>query len=207
MIRSLICSHPISCLFLAVAIGEQTSFLEWKETNPFASLIRNVVVADKDQLKGTWDVVELIRGDTAAKILPNEDMKGTVTFEKDQFRFSIVPQMKDDRPRMAATFVLDATRTPAGIDLTYTEGPDKGKTARGIYKLNGEDLIVRIPSREPFDARPEHFDNAEGSKTYLFTLKRAKNHDPLPQRPSVEQFLREEYRILPTSRLRSNPSK
>lgn len=205
MFRATIGSHPFACLVLAAAIGEEAIVREKTVANPSAPLIRRD--ADADQLKGTWDVVELIRGDTAAKILPNEDMKGTVTFEKDQFRFSIVPQMKDDRPRMAATFVLDATRTPAGIDLTFTEGPDKGKTARGIYKLNGEELIVRIPSREPFDARPEHFDNAEGSKTYLFTLKRAKNHDPLPQRPSVDQWLREEYRILPTSRIRSNPSK
>ena len=201
MIRSCLLTHACLPLFLTAVMGVLTGNGAWNEAN-LQGLGQNLK-SDQDQLKGTWDVVELIRGDTAAKILPNEDVKGTVTFENDQFRFSIVPQGKDDRPSISATFVLDSTRTPAGIDLTFTEGPDKGKTARGIYKLVGDELIVRIPSREPFDARPDHFDGVEGSKTYLFTLHRAIIRDPLPPRPSVEKWLKEEYRVLSTSRRKS----
>jgi uncharacterized protein (TIGR03067 family) len=204
MIRSILQTHAFLPLFLAAAMGVLTGNGVWNETN--LQGLGQDLKSDQDQLKGTWDVVELVRGDTAAKILPNEDVKGTVTFEKNQFRFTIVPQGKDDRPGISATFVLDATRTPAGIDLTFTEGPDKGKTARGIYKLVGNELIVRIPSREPFEARPDRFDGVEGSKTHLFTLHRAKILDPQPK-PSVEQWLREEYRVLSTSRRQSTQSR
>jgi uncharacterized protein (TIGR03067 family) len=196
MFRSL----PIACLTVSFLIGESATFLLADARKSQVQTSHSTARANQEELQGVWEVNELIRGDTAAKILPNEDVKGTVTFEQDRFRFTLVPVGKAEEPRIAATFILDPSRQPAEIDLTFTEGPDKGKTARGIYQLNDDELKLRIPSGAPFEARPEHFKQVEGSKTMLFTLKRTKHADP---RPTVEPWLREEYRLTPKSRIRS----
>jgi uncharacterized protein (TIGR03067 family) len=38
------------------------------------------------------------------------------------------------------TFQLDAVRTPGTLDVTFTEGPEKGNTYLGIYDLQGDTL-------------------------------------------------------------------
>src|SRR5712692_5405849 len=38
---------------------------------------------------------------------------------------------------LRGTYKLDPTAKPPTIDVTYTEGPDKGKTLYGIYALEG----------------------------------------------------------------------
>jgi uncharacterized protein (TIGR03067 family) len=61
------------------------------------------------------------------------------------------------------------------IDLVVDEGPDdhKGKTSKGLYKLDGDKLTlcVSLPGKD----RPKEFAQAE-DEAYLFELKKEKKN-------------------------------
>jgi uncharacterized protein (TIGR03067 family) len=57
------------------------------------------------------------------------------------------------------------------IELTDGPGDAKGKEAKGVYKLDGEKLVVNISV--PGGDRPKDFDPAEDA-IYLFELKKEK---------------------------------
>jgi uncharacterized protein (TIGR03067 family) len=127
----------------------------------------------RDQLDGKWEVVELIRGDSASKVLPEEDMHGTVEFEGNTFRF-VITSLGQEMDRWEATMSVDYARSPGTIDLTFVVGPDSGRTAAGIFELNGDELRICLPIRHPFDDRPTELNAPQGSNRALFTLHRAK---------------------------------
>src|SRR5262249_16780294 len=74
------------------------------------------------------------------------------------------------------TVKLDATQKPKTIDLMFTEGPEKGNTALGIYELNGDTwrICLTVTAKE----RPKEFATKSGSGLALETLKRKKVGDP-----------------------------
>jgi uncharacterized protein (TIGR03067 family) len=78
-----------------------------------------------------------------------------------------------DNEKREMTFVLDPSKSPKWIDLTKKEG-DKGETARGIYKLAGDELTICIPEGPGSkDAkRPVEFAAPEGSNLTLVTFKK-----------------------------------
>jgi uncharacterized protein (TIGR03067 family) len=45
-----------------------------------------------------------------------------------------------------AKITFDTTKSPARLDLTYTSGPLRGKTWKGIYKRNGDMLTISFDS-------------------------------------------------------------
>jgi uncharacterized protein (TIGR03067 family) len=67
------------------------------------------------------------------------------------------------------TLKLDPAATPPSIDMTFTDGPEKGKTALGIYKLkkDGWTLCLAITAKE----RPREFATNAASGSVLETLK------------------------------------
>ena len=73
------------------------------------------------------------------------------------------------------TYKLDATQKPKTIDLMFTEGPEKGTTALGIYELNGDTwrICLTVTAKE----RPKEFATKSGSGLALKTLKRKKSGD------------------------------
>jgi uncharacterized protein (TIGR03067 family) len=72
------------------------------------------------------------------------------------------------------TFRLDAAAKPGAIDLTYTEGPDKGKTFQGIYSLEGDTL------KFCFSLRPTEFTSKPTTGSLLLVLQREKPPAPPP---------------------------
>jgi uncharacterized protein (TIGR03067 family) len=124
-----------------------------------------------DALDGRWEVVELTRGDVAGKILPSEDVTGIIVFTGDRFRFTLESFQFSD-PQASATVTLDASQTPKQMDLTFTAGPDAGKTAKGVYELAGDTLKICVPAAAPFDDRPTDFTVPEGSTRMLFVLRK-----------------------------------
>lgn len=120
--------------------------------------------ADKDGAKaiqGTWLIVSVTEDGK-----PNEKSKDRkVVFEE--------KKMIVDTPggQREGTFTVDPKKKT--LDISPSEGPDKGKTFKGIYELKGGQLKICF-SRRPDGARPQEFKSEQGSGQILVVLKRDK---------------------------------
>ena len=65
---------------------------------------------------------------------------------------------------------LDPAKKQKAIDITEEEGPNKGKSTRGIYLL--DDDVFTVCYNTPDMARPTAFTSKAGSTIYLFIYKR-----------------------------------
>jgi uncharacterized protein (TIGR03067 family) len=74
---------------------------------------------------------------------------------------------------MQSTIKLDPSKSPKTIDITYDDGPDKGKVLQGIYELNGDGLKLCLS--KPGKERPTQFVSKENSGLVLMVLKRDKS--------------------------------
>lgn len=67
---------------------------------------------------------------------------------------------------------VDPSKKPAEMDIKGTEGPNKGKTIKTIYKLDGDTLVVCYELGE--GARPAKFETKPKTELLLATYKREK---------------------------------
>jgi uncharacterized protein (TIGR03067 family) len=118
---------------------------------------------EQERLRGTWNVK---RGQYDTAELSEMDLKG--------FRLTFGTEgLKWEEAGGATTLAvqLDPDATPAAIDLIVTGGPHKGRTIRGIYRLERDRLRLRVPPS--FSAlRPKDLTDEEGVDAVLM-LKRA----------------------------------
>src|SRR6476620_3769727 len=71
------------------------------------------------------------------------------------------------------TFTLDPDKSPKWIDIkTGEKGPFKGLTLPGIYKIEGEKLVVCLQADGK--KRPAEFDAKQKTRNMLLTYKREK---------------------------------
>ncbi|HEY6332017.1 MAG TPA: TIGR03067 domain-containing protein [Blastocatellia bacterium] len=113
-------------------------------------------------IEGTWILVSAERG---GQKLPDEGLKGTrlilndghYTCEKDRGTYKVIRGQ--------------GLISPNGMDITGTEGPNKGKTLLAIYELEGDTLTICYDLQGK--QRPEEFATL-GSNQFLATYKRAK---------------------------------
>jgi len=66
-----------------------------------------------------------------------------------------------------AKIKLDATKTPAHIDIAPSDGPDKGRTFLGIYKIEKGELVISFAEKGD---RPADFKG--DAEVTLIRLKR-----------------------------------
>jgi uncharacterized protein (TIGR03067 family) len=72
----------------------------------------------------------------------------------------------------AVSYKVDATKTPAHIDVVEKKEGGKDQKMYGIYKIDGDTLtICAVESEKPED-RPKEFKTAKDSRAVLMTLKR-----------------------------------
>lgn len=73
------------------------------------------------------------------------------------------------------TFATDGSTVPPSIDMTFTEGPHKGKVSLGIYELDGDalTLCLGMAGRN----RPLGFSTSPGSGHALEKLKRNRSEE------------------------------
>ncbi len=121
---------------------------------------------DKDKLQGTWNAVS---GESGGKEQA-EAKEHSLIFKGDEFSVK-----RGDKVLVKGKFKIDSSKKPKTIDMEIAEGSDdvKGKTAEGIYKVEGDGLTWCVD--EPGSGnRPKEFATKEGTKTMLVKLKREK---------------------------------
>lgn len=117
------------------------------------------------KFQGTWTFESVEAG---GKKLPADGFKDmTVTFNGDKYAVK-----KGDDVVEAATLKLDPSKSPKTLNVTVTEGPNKGAVMLGIYEISGDTL------KGCFDPegkkRPTEFTTAAASQTTLVVHKRVK---------------------------------
>jgi uncharacterized protein (TIGR03067 family) len=97
---------------------------------------------DLDLLKGTW---RAIRIETAGGPVPGETA-ATVRYIFDDDRVRL---LEGDQPAGEGVIHLDTEADPRAFDFTATAGLQAGTTARGIYRIDGDRLVMCLGSERP----------------------------------------------------------
>lgn len=119
-----------------------------------------------DELDGKWErVSQTVDG----KAWEAGKLKGHYIVVKGA-KVTYMHEDKEEGP--AATLKLDPGKSPKHIDVTYTDGPNKGKTHKGIYKIDGDTATACFG--DVGKDRPTKFASTPGSGTMLQTVKRVK---------------------------------
>jgi uncharacterized protein (TIGR03067 family) len=117
------------------------------------------------KFQGVWTFESVEAGGQKA---PADDLKGlTLTFAGDKYTVK-----KGDEVVQAGTLKLDPAKSPKAIDVTITEGLNKGAAMPGIYEIDGDTLKVCFD--EEGKKRPTEFKSAPGSQTFVNVHKRVK---------------------------------
>jgi uncharacterized protein (TIGR03067 family) len=120
----------------------------------------------RQEMTGTWQAVSyVLRGEPASE----EEMK-KVKLTIDASGQAVA--VSDGKVFIAGTTRIDPTQSPMTLDVTYTEGDIKGRTALGIYKI--DDDVLTICRAAPGKPRPTQFTSTPGSGLTLMTYKREK---------------------------------
>ncbi|GAC1466729.1 MAG: hypothetical protein NVSMB9_07590 [Isosphaeraceae bacterium] len=121
---------------------------------------------EKDYAKfaGTWTLTEV---EVEGKASPAQAFsRFQLIIEKQGFT------SKDEEGSTHGTFKIDTGKTPNQIDLSFTDGPDAGKTLLGVYEIKGETYKACIAM--PGKTRPTGFVTKAGSGHVLEVFKRQK---------------------------------
>jgi uncharacterized protein (TIGR03067 family) len=120
--------------------------------------------AQDDSLQGTWlpSSAEL-----AGKMFPDEVLKTIKLVIKDD-KYTVTVGDKADQ----GTVKLMASAKPKAMDITGTEGPNKGKTILAIYEVKGDTL--RVCYDLSGKKHPTEFKTEAGTQLFLVEYKRPK---------------------------------
>jgi hypothetical protein len=94
-----------------------------------------------------------------------------------------------DEVKSRGTFKVDATKSPATIDLVVSEGPLAGKTLPGIYELKDGRMTISLAMTG--EARPDDLTAKEGSGRLLQVFKKVEAKDAPATPPVKDPGLRE----------------
>jgi RNA polymerase sigma factor (sigma-70 family) len=151
-------SIAVGAGLMAFVIG--VGFVWFIERHPFPNTSQKapVVKPDRELLQGTWTINTLeidgqtIPGGSSIRLSENTFVTRSMGAEYE------------------GTFKLNETASPKTIDMTFTKGPEKGNTALGIYKLDGDTwtICLTVTAKE----RPTKFATKKGSGLALEELTR-----------------------------------
>ena len=117
------------------------------------------------KFQGTWTFES---SETGGKQLPAGELKGFIlTFEGEKHTVK-----KGDEVIQVGTQKLDPSKSPKTIDVTMTEGPNKGAVMLGIYEFDGDTLKACFDPQGK--KRPTEFKSAAGSENFVNVHKRVK---------------------------------
>lgn len=116
------------------------------------------------KLEGAWVMVS---GEDKGEKLPEEVVKkAKLTIVGDKHT------VKVGEDTIIGTHKLNPSSKPKEIDATDTEGPFKGQTTLGIYKLEKGQFTVCFAA--PGKDRPKEFSAASGTGQFIHVWKRVK---------------------------------
>jgi uncharacterized protein (TIGR03067 family) len=101
---------------------------------------------DLDLLKGTW---RAIRIETGGGLVPAE-ISATVPYLFDDDRVRL---REGDQRAGEGIIHLDPEADPKAFDFTATSGPQAGTTAQGIYRPEGDRLVMCLGSQRAAASR------------------------------------------------------
>jgi uncharacterized protein (TIGR03067 family) len=117
------------------------------------------------KFQGTWTIDSSVTGGEA---IPAEQLKTfVVIFEGDKHTVK-----NGDEVIQVGTQKLDPSKSPKVIDVTMTEGPNKGAVMLGIYEIDADTLKVCFDPEGK--TRPTEFKSLPGSKNFVNVHKRIK---------------------------------
>ncbi len=117
-----------------------------------------------DSIQGAWLPVAAELG---GKLFPDEVRKTIkLVVSDDKYTVTVGPAVDQ------GTLKLNSSATPKELDITGTEGPNKGRTILAIYERDGDTL--RICYDLSGQGRPISFKTTEGSQLFLVTYKSEK---------------------------------
>jgi uncharacterized protein (TIGR03067 family) len=122
----------------------------------------DTIKKEKEKLKGDWTVASLHADGKDAK-----EEEATFTFAGDKLTVAF----KDSK--QSATYTIDPAAQPKTIDIVPEEGPEKGKTIKGIYTFDDDGLKI-CAAASPDKDRPKEFAAKKGSGSVLIVLKKDK---------------------------------
>jgi uncharacterized protein (TIGR03067 family) len=130
---------------------------------------------DSKTVQGAWTPV---KAELAGQPLPDAVLK-TISLKLHDGQYDVSVAGEPDK----GTYIIDPSTKPKSMTVTGTDGPNKGRTFRAIYELEGERL--RICYDLSGKQRPAEFKTIVGTRLYLVTYAR-KKHEPV----SAARFLR-----------------
>ena len=145
--------HLLACMVLGLLLGVDAPKDDSKK--------------DKEKLQGTWKAVTAQRrgeSDPTAE-------EHRLIFSGDEFSVK-----KGEETMIKGKFKIDTSKKPKEIDMEFIETKKdslKGKTALGIYELDGDTL--KWCWNKPGGERPKRFSSEAADEHLLVTLKREKS--------------------------------
>jgi uncharacterized protein (TIGR03067 family) len=120
--------------------------------------------AQDEAIDGAWLPTS---AELAAQKLPDDVRTSMKLVVKDD-KYTVTVGKAVDR----GTLKLNPSANPKAMDITGTDGPNKGKTFPAIYEQNGDTL--RICYDLSGKNRPTEFKTEAGTQLFLVTYKREK---------------------------------
>jgi uncharacterized protein (TIGR03067 family) len=139
-------------------------FLAFVLVLSFSSAAWTADAKDGDAIQGTWlpSTAEL-----AGEKFPDEVRKTMKLAIKDD-KYTVNVGEKVDK----GTVKLDSSAKPKAMDITGTDGPNKGKTILAIYELDGDTL--RVCYDLSGKSYPTEFKTKADTQLFLVTYMREK---------------------------------
>jgi uncharacterized protein (TIGR03067 family) len=125
---------------------------------------KDAVKKEMAKFQGTWTFESI---EVEGEKVPADNLKGSKMIIKDD-TFTVTAGDGTHK----GTFKIDPTKKLKEIDVTFTEGPEKGTTMLGIYEI--EDDTYRPCFKMTGKERPTEFTGKKGSGQGLEVLKKEK---------------------------------
>jgi uncharacterized protein (TIGR03067 family) len=155
----------LAAVFLAAGVLNFSSGLANADEPVKKSPVAEKATTDLERIQGTWHFVALeVEG---AKITDGTFKEAKIVITGNEF--ATISKEASYKGKLT----LNASASPKTIDLTYSEGPEKGNKSLGIYQLDGDTWTICVTLAGAKD-RPTKFETKPDSGLALETLKRAK---------------------------------